>query len=170
MAAERSTQIESVEKAEQMVYKRFLSTTTVNSKVLKLEYNSVDVNGKDRYHVELSHNFKTVLFADGKNRFLYRRKNKDGDTSFVGRRIPHLSKKFDVLTYEEDLNDEGYYVISAKDYDEKIRLYHSHRKNFKISQDWRLEKKSVRFFDLHVISEEKLGGIRETNVTLLGLD
>jgi hypothetical protein len=52
---------------------------------------------------------------------------------YLARRIKHLSKKFEILHYEEDLNEEGFYAICAKDYDDKIRLLHTHRKNFKIA-------------------------------------
>lgn len=69
------------------------------------------------------------------------------------------------------MNQEGFYTICSKTYDEKIRLLHTHRKNFKVAQDWCLETKAVSFFNLHVISEEQeQEKIRETSVTLLGLD
>ena len=124
------------------------------------------------YHVELSHNFKTVLFSNGYERFLYRSEGYGEKANFVARRVRHLSKNFKILHYEEDLNQEGFFAICAKDFDKKIRLTHTHRKNLKLKQDWRLEAESIRFLSLHVKTKETEGNQaeRETKIKMLTLD
>ena len=87
----------------------------------------------------------------------------------MARRIQHLSKKFQILYYEEDLNFNGFYAVCAKDFDDKVRLMHSHDEKINLKLEWRLERDSIRFFDLHVVSEE-VGRKRDTSITLLGLD
>lgn len=169
---ERSVEIDSVQTAEELIYKRYKGETDIGSNVLSLEISGTDIFGKESYQVELSHNFKTVLFSNGQNRFLYEAVEDDNreNKKFIARRINHMSKGFHILHYCEDLENEGFYAICLKDFDKKIRMMHTHRGSFKLSQAWRLEKQAIRFFDLHVVSQEKVEGLRETSVTLLGLD
>jgi hypothetical protein len=101
--------------------------------VLKLEITGTDAFGKESYAVELSHDFKTVLFSNGSNRFLYTAKGEGENLKFTARRIPHLSKDFKILHYCEDLNNEGFFAVCVKDFDKKIRMMHTHRAKFKVS-------------------------------------
>ena len=73
------------------------------------------------------------------------------------------------MTYVEDLNSEGFFAVTAKTFDKKIRLLHTNRANFRIAQEWHLEKTAVRFFDMHMLFKGGVGS-RESVITLLGLD
>jgi hypothetical protein len=58
----RSKVIDSLEAAEEIIYKRFRGTTDVGNNVLQLEISGKDIFGNESYHVEISHNFRSVLF------------------------------------------------------------------------------------------------------------
>lgn len=101
--------------------------------MLKLEITGTDVFGEESFQIELSHNFKTVLFTNGSQRYLYTATVEGDKVKFVARRVPHLSKGFKILHFCEDLNNEGFFAVCVKDFDKKIRLMHTHRKKFKVA-------------------------------------
>lgn len=76
---------------------------------------------------------------------------------------------------EEDFEERGFYIVTAKDYDKKVRIWHTHRPSFKLGFKRNVEPNNLRFFDLFVKnldinSWSDAGSNRNRSLMLLGLD
>ena len=79
---------------------------------------------------------------------------------------------------EEDFDERGFYLATAKEYDKKVRIFHSHRPSFKLTFDRHVEPGNLRFYDLflenrkagNIDDKEKGEGRRHRGMKLVGLD
>lgn len=75
-------------------------------------------------------------------------------------------EKQKIIYAEEDLGNKGFLVVTSRDYDDKIRIYHSHQQKFKIKVPRRVENHSVDLYDLfrNIKKPPKEGDILEDSL------
>lgn len=106
----------------------------------------------DDVTVQINHNGRIIFYAErypSMNRYII---SVDKDHEYSSqRRLHHLSRRFNIEFCEEDLYNDGFYLACCKEYDNSVRLMHTHRDYFKAYLDWFIEKGTVRFYDIHVV-------------------
>lgn len=53
-----------------------------------------------------------------------------------------------ILYAEEDLDNTGFVFVMSREFDDGYRVFHSHRENFKLKFQRRVDKGSVMIYDL----------------------
>jgi hypothetical protein len=51
------------------------------------------------------------------------------------------------------MQSQGFYMIGSKDFDKRIRIYHSHKPALKIKLSRNVEEGHIQFFDLRETTE-----------------
>lgn len=101
--------------------------------------NYKDGSDLDQMKVCISHDFKQIFFANQADRFVvFKDKPKDKsigpeDTEFAQKRVKHIKKDFNIVFIEEDYQMGGFYLLACRAYDQKYRLMHTAKTQFKIS-------------------------------------
>lgn len=58
------------------------------------------------------------------------------------------SRRYNLLYAEEDLDHKGFVFVMSRKFDDAYRVFHSHREDFKLKFQRRIDKSSVQIYDL----------------------